>query len=330
MMITSSPLRWAIIFYCLAVSLFTNQLFSYELSEVDGDDISGNAPILLGWHESEFPLSWAVIQNNSPGTPVTTEAFFTAVENSFNTWDDVVTSTVTFEKANTNGAMDGIIPLSDPVIGDSFSPVRTLSGRLGPPNDDGLNNVVYCVKDGWTDDFGFSSSALAVTIFAFNTRTRLIGGGDIFINCDDIRGMWDVLDSSSPDASKYDLQNTITHEIGHFVGLGHPYSDGRETSTMYYSASGGETSKRELSEDDINGVNYLYPEPGVLLIPPDTNKDGLKDLSNPAVTGGCSLGTASAKNKIHSNNPVAFLLSYSLLFAFIWKRRRRCRTITCT
>lgn len=47
---------------------------------------------------------------------------------------------------------------------------------------------------------------------------------------------------------------TIAHEIGHAFGLGHSEY---KHSLMYYSA-GGKTQKW-LSEDDIDGVSYLYP-----------------------------------------------------------------------
>jgi hypothetical protein len=326
--------KGSILLWCVS-GLFLTQisLLAYDLSEIDGDDISGNAPVLLGWPESELPVKWATVENNGPGTPVTPAEFTEIVENSFAAWENVPTSFVRFEKANDYGASDGVVPLSPPVTSDSFSPVRTLFGRLGPPVDDGMNNLVYCVTNGWTDDYGFSTSALAVTLFAFSTNTRLVAGGDIFLNCDDMAGIWDIIDPANPDQSKYDIQNTITHEIGHLIGLGHPYADGRQSSTMFYSAATGETSKRELSQDDINGINYLYPEPGVLLIPPDTNRDGLKDLSNPDQSGGCSIALTSNRfidNKSTSGKifPLAGLLSYGLLLAFFWKIWRRSRALT--
>jgi MYXO-CTERM domain-containing protein len=52
-----------------------------------------------------------------------------------------------------------------------------------------------------------------------------------------------------------DMQNVITHEAGHFLGLGHS----RELDAcMYGKATVGETSKRLLSGDDIDGICAVY------------------------------------------------------------------------
>jgi hypothetical protein len=58
-----------------------------------------------------------------------------------------------------------------------------------------------------------------------------------------------------------DMQNVITHEAGHFLGLGH--SNERD-ATMSARASVGEISKRDLHEDDRAGLCSIYgdnPEP---------------------------------------------------------------------
>jgi hypothetical protein len=73
-----------------------------------------------------------------------------------------------------------------------------------------------------------------------------------------------------------DIQNTVTHEAGHFVGLAHPCGDPGLPScistpppgevpygqrTMAPTTSPGETSKRSLSPDDVAGVCAIYPPP---------------------------------------------------------------------
>ncbi|MHB0976982.1 MAG: GEVED domain-containing protein [Candidatus Aquicultorales bacterium] len=70
--------------------------------------------------------------------------------------------------------------------------------------------------------------------------------------------------SSVPTTSS--IQGIATHEIGHFIGLGHAPGSNEDTSsapTMSYSAGiwgfGGATDElSSLSQDDQDGVNFLY------------------------------------------------------------------------
>ncbi|HWA72337.1 MAG TPA: matrixin family metalloprotease, partial [Polyangiaceae bacterium] len=54
----------------------------------------------------------------------------------------------------------------------------------------------------------------------------------------------------------YDLQNVLTHEVGHFFGLGEEMSDG--SATMYYCTSRCETHKRALASVDSDSISNLY------------------------------------------------------------------------
>ena len=49
--------------------------------------------------------------------------------------------------------------------------------------------------------------------------------------------------------------------MGHLVGLDHPPATepGAQLTTMYGRAPQGETLKRDLADDDIDGICYLYP-----------------------------------------------------------------------
>jgi MYXO-CTERM domain-containing protein len=64
-----------------------------------------------------------------------------------------------------------------------------------------------------------------------------------------------------PDCRFMDLRNTLTHEVGHLVGLAH-VPDSQPAATMFARTTPGEIEKRSLSEDDIAGVCAIYPDEG--------------------------------------------------------------------
>lgn len=75
------------------------------------------------------------------------------------------------------------------------------------------------------------------------------------------------------------LAVVIAHEIGHVLGLGHT-SD--ETALMYYKVSDKE--ELSLSQDDVDGISYLYPRAEFL------GKSGLFGCGSTLFTGGSQLG----------------------------------------
>jgi hypothetical protein len=97
----------------------------------------------------------------------------------------------------------------------------------------------------WNQD----PSLLAVTHVWSNANHDIVHF-DIEINADDVD--W----STTGDPQKHDLHNTMTHEFGHALGLEH--SDEQQAS-MSSTTSIGETSKRDLHQDDVQGFVTLYP-----------------------------------------------------------------------
>ena len=53
-----------------------------------------------------------------------------------------------------------------------------------------------------------------------------------------------------------DLANTITHELGHFLGIDH---SNVVEATMYFQQNLGEINKRNLADDDQNALCSIFP-----------------------------------------------------------------------
>ena len=57
----------------------------------------------------------------------------------------------------------------------------------------------------------------------------------------------------------YDIQSVLTHELGHALILNELCKQTHNEKTMYWKENKGDTKKRTLDQDDIDGISYLYP-----------------------------------------------------------------------
>lgn len=140
------------------------------------------------------------------------------------------------------------------------SALKLSVGSVGSKDIDGLtiNQIINNLVDngeilaGCSDDIdGFDGSSEPGGV------SGILGVGTISCSGSNCRGVF-ILNthatSQVSDLGTSDLVATIAHEIGHAIGLGHSEY---KHNLMYYSI-GGKTQKW-LGEDDIDGVNYLYP-----------------------------------------------------------------------
>lgn len=95
------------------------------------------------------------------------------------------------------------------------------------------------------------TGTLALTTYSYDGNNHLTDSDTVFNSY----YTW----STSGEAGKYDVQNVMTHEFGHWLVLNDLYGGGDTEKTMYGYVSTGETKKRSLDADDINGINYIYP-----------------------------------------------------------------------
>lgn len=128
-------------------------------------------------------------------------------------------------------------------------PPSGLSTNLSGGAHDGENRIVWResewpAEDPWT---------LAKTSWVYRPSTGEILDVDIDVN--GVTKTW--TDTSDPALVVEDVENMLTHELGHVLGLGHT---SLEMATMYEHAPPGDLAKRVLHEDDIAGLCHIYPE----------------------------------------------------------------------
>jgi hypothetical protein len=71
--------------------------------------------------------------------------------------------------------------------------------------------------------------------------------------------------SATGQSGRMDIQNINAHETGHNLVLADLYDSASREFTMYGYVANGETKKRTLHQDDINGIRYLYPNDEITL-----------------------------------------------------------------
>jgi hypothetical protein len=147
------------------------------------------------------------------------------------------------------------------------------------------NNIIIACNSNTTDNFP------ATNILALTAPVKISGssiaGSVILIN--------DAAASEFANLSQSEMISTLAHEIGHAIGLGHT---DKTQALMYYQNN---DKRRKLSQDDIDGVSYLYPN----------QLDGCQDIFGISLSNGKPSGS--------SKGPFTFILnlSFGLSFGFL-------------
>lgn len=148
--------------------------------------------------------------------------------------------------------------------GDAADPRAGFDWEAGAGNAPNENILAFrndrrdeAPEDAWLHPAG----ALAITTVTFVRSSGRILDADIEVNDAGFE-----FTACEPEACVvvHDLANALAHELGHVVGLDHPPSGvaGARETTMFASAPPGEIQKRDLSQDDIDGLCTLYPAGG--------------------------------------------------------------------
>ncbi|MGC9042643.1 MAG: matrixin family metalloprotease [Myxococcota bacterium] len=193
-------------------------MFSYEREYAEGSKKA------LKWEK--MPIKYHI--NKYCYKPIETERCKDAIVKSFQEWESPDCTTLRFERGEDTEEAKG-----------SFNSLDIEANK---------NIIVWYYKD-WP----YEPNGLALTTVTYDDKTGKIYDADIELN-----GVFYRFDVVERTPSTYtDIQNTITHEIGHMIGLDHTFNS---DSVMYPTARAGEIKKRKLSQDDIDGVCAIYKE----------------------------------------------------------------------
>ena len=117
----------------------------------------------------------------------------------------------------------------------------------------GGNSNTFAFIRSWSSR-GHASGAFALTTTWFDRKTGEILDADMELN--EQHWTWAICPDSGCSDGRIDLENTMTHEMGHLFGLAH--SPDTAESTMWACAEEGEVLKRSLHDDDQEGFCDVY------------------------------------------------------------------------
>lgn len=169
---------------------------------------------------------------------------FQAIQNSFGVWRGIPQSKLDFE-----------------FVGDT--------DKRTDANDD--VNVLHFTSTGVT------TGVFAVTVTTFDTVTGEILDADMEINDRDFT--WDTLGPTATTGivGRAMIENVVTHEIGHFVGLDHTASS---ESSMFFASGPGIINQVTLTDDDRALIIEDYPRSSYPTTATGTVRGTIDDGSN--------------------------------------------------
>jgi len=211
------------------------------------------------WTDAEIPF----VVDSKGTVSVPGDAEFMAIMRSFDTWNGVECTHPDF------------------VYGGKVTGIKA---KAGENEIDGNNLIIWEDADEWT--YSASTKTIALTTLFYNPVTGVAEEADMELA--DAAYTFTVTDGT--EGASTDVENTITHELGHVLGLDHSTV---QESTMYYSSPNGEISKRDLDTDDITGLCVIYE--GIPTIPDSSQADAVDagdsgSKPNSASDGGCTAG----------------------------------------
>jgi len=169
---------------------------------------------------------------------------------------------------------------------------------------------------------------VAITLTRYEPNTGEIVDADIVVNA----AKFSIIEidpsvSCGNNSDTHDLENTLVHEVGHFIGFAHVTDT---DATMFANAKSCETKKRDLSADDLGGLCSVYPAFGPI-VTCSPSLSGYDATGITAFRNQCDRYTSSQEvegcdcSTLHTHNASKFVNgSWVLLIvvALLLRRRR--------
>jgi hypothetical protein len=192
----------------------------------------GGRVVSIQW--AQLPIRYFVTNRGVAGVSAT--QFRTAVDRAAQSWQDVPTSSVSFQSVGFTGAE--------------------------PFDEDGIVTIGF-------QDHPELDRVLGTTGFVVDVLTGNIVEADIFLNS---TFQWSV--AAAGEIGRFDVESITLHEIGHLAGLSHSLlgetelTAGRrrviaaEAVMFPIAFSAGVIEGRTLRADDVAGISDIYPDGG--------------------------------------------------------------------
>lgn len=217
----------------------------------------------LGLFGSADALAWAPLDN---GYPI---------------WQDIPVN-YKVNQSTIPGSISGIaVARIDQGFADwgneacTYFSATNLGNTASKYNSNDNQNILHWISSSWPGSLGDVNSVIGVTPVVFSGNT--IYDADIVFN--DVGFCW----NDSGNGNCVDTKSIVTHEEGHFLGLGHSNVNGA-TMEPFYSGPG----QGSLAQDDKDGVCALYPSGGATAASSSAGGSTCDVCANNSASGACS------------------------------------------